>query len=239
MSLRPSTPLAASSASTQLPLRLRCASLPDDAEASEIRERYLHDPPLGRDCATTWANLPPPSQVSPLLKEPATRQATRRPSGQLTVLAESTEPPVRTEVLHFETGAGNEFWDLTDLARESLARSGVRHGSTTIYTPHTTTSVVINESETGFLNDFRRTIDGLVPIDGYYEHDDHDLRTENLQEDEFINGHAHCRQMLVGSASVTIPVVDGELLLGQWQRVLFAELDQPRDRRVVIHSQGV
>jgi thiamine phosphate synthase YjbQ (UPF0047 family) len=44
--------------------------------------------------------------------------------------------------------------------------------------------------------------------------------------------------MLAGSASVTVPVVEGELLLGTWQRVMFLELDQARERRVVIHSQG-
>lgn len=167
------------------------------------------------------------------------RQATRRPDGQLTVLAESDTPPLRTEVLHFRTESGNEFLDLTETVRQVVARAGVRHGQVTVYTPHTTTSVVINESETGFLNDFRRVLTMVVPHDGYYEHDDWELRTENVQEDEFINGHAHCRQLLVGTASATIPVVEGEVLLGQWQRVLFVELDQARDRRVVIHAQGI
>jgi secondary thiamine-phosphate synthase enzyme len=97
---------------------------------------------------------------------------------------------------------------------------------------------VLNESETGFLNDYRRAIETIVPVDGYYEHDDHDVRTENLQEDEFINGHAHVRQMLIGSASVTIPIVDGQVLLGTWQKVLYAELDQARERRVIVHAQG-
>lgn len=167
------------------------------------------------------------------------RQATRRPIGALTVLAKETDPPIWTEALHFTTTGSNEFWDLTDVVREVLARSGVRHGQATVYTPHTTTTLVINESETGFLNDFKRLIGTVVPEDSYYEHDDHDVRTENLQEDEFINGHAHCRQLLVGQASVTVPVVEGELLLGQWQRVLLVELDQARDRRVFIHSQGI
>ena len=84
-----------------------------------------------------------------------------------------------------------------------------------------------------------QTADGVIPADSYYEHDDHELRTENLQEDEFINGHAHCRQMMTGTASVTIPVVDGEVLLGTWQRVLFVEFDQARERRVVFHRQGI
>ena len=167
------------------------------------------------------------------------RQATRQPTGSLTVLAESENPAIRTEALHFSSTAPLEFWDVTDLARAVVARSGVRHGQITVYSPHTTTTVVINESETGFLNDFRRSISALVPSDTYYEHDDHSVRTENLQEDEFINGHAHCQQMLVGQPSVTVPVVDGEVLLGQWQRIMFAELDQARDRRIFFHAQGV
>jgi secondary thiamine-phosphate synthase enzyme len=168
-----------------------------------------------------------------------TRRGTRRPEGTITVLAASESPPIRTEVLHFTTTATGEFWDLSDFVREVVRRSDVRHGQVTIHTPHTTTTIVLNESETGFLNDYRRLMDTLVPIDSYYEHDDHELRTENLQEDEFLNGHAHCRQMLVGTASATVPVVDGEVLLGTWQKVLFGELDQARERRVVVHVQGV
>lgn len=155
------------------------------------------------------------------------------------MLAVSEEPRIRTEAFHFNTTARNEFWDLTEMTREVVARSGVRHGQVTVHTLHTTTTIVLNESETGFLNDFRRTIDLLVPAEGYYEHDDHALRTENLQEDEYLNGHAHIRQLLVGGASATIPVVDGEVLLGTWQKVLFAEFDQARERRVVFHAQGI
>jgi len=168
----------------------------------------------------------------------AVRQATRRPAGEMSVLAESESPVIRTEVFHFATEAANQFLDLSDITREFVARSGVKHGQVTVYSQHTTTSIVINESETGFLNDYRRILDALVPEDTYYEHDDHDLRTENLQEDEFLNGHAHCRQLLTGGTSVTIPVVEGEVLLGRWQRILFVELDQARDRRVVFHAQG-
>ena len=177
--------------------------------------------------------------IAPVDEHTTTRRASRRPDGTMTVLAATEQPCIRTEVLRFTTNGGNEFWDLSDVTREVVARSGVRHGQVTIHTPHTTTTLVLNESETGFLNDFRRFIDGVVPVEKYYEHDDHDLRTENLQEDEYLNGHAHIRQLMIGSASVTIPVVDGEVLLGIWQKVLFAEFDQARERRVVIHAQGV
>jgi secondary thiamine-phosphate synthase enzyme len=169
----------------------------------------------------------------------STRRALRRPEGATTLLAATSEPCIRTEVLHFHTTGSLEFWDLTDLAREVVARSGVRHGQVTLHTLHTTTSLVVNEAETGFFNDFRRLVQEVVPVERYYEHDDHNLRTENIQEDELLNGHAHCGQMLVGSSSVTLPVVEGELLLGRWQRVMFLELDQARERRVVVHAQGV
>ncbi len=167
------------------------------------------------------------------------RQATRVPVGPRTVLATSQSPAIRTEALHLTTTEPNEFWDLTEVVRDIVSQSGVRHGQVTVYSPHTTTSVVVNESETGFLNDYRRMIQESVPEGIYYEHDDHTVRTENMQEDEFINGHAHVRQLMVGQPSVTIPVVAGEVLLGQWQRIMLVELDQARERRAFIHSQGV
>lgn len=168
----------------------------------------------------------------------STRRALRRPEGTTTLLAATSEPRIRTEVLHFHTTAGLEFWDLTDLVRRVVVEAGVRHGQVTVHSPHTTTSLVVNEAESGFFNDFRRLMGDAVPAEGYYEHDDRALRTENIQEDELVNGHAHCRQMLVGASSVTLPVVDGEVLLGTWQRVMFLELDQARARRVVVHVQG-
>ena len=167
------------------------------------------------------------------------RCATRRPTSDPVLLASSDDRRIRTEALHLHTESSNEFWDVTEFVRATVERSSVHHGQVTVSTPHTTTSIVINESESGFLNDFRRTIDRVVPADIAYEHDDHSIRTENLEEDEYINGHSHVRQLLVGQPSVTIPVVEGEVLLGRWQRVMFVELDQARPRRLFVHAQGV
>ena len=63
-----------------------------------------------------------------------TRRATRRPTGTQTVLAASDDPKIRTEVLHFASTEGAQFWDLTEFVREVVARSGVRHGQVTIHT---------------------------------------------------------------------------------------------------------
>ncbi len=109
-----------------------------------------------------------------------------------------------------------------------------------VYSPHTTCAVLVNERESGFIEDFDELLESLVPLKGEYRHDDLSRRTENLEDDphDVPNGHAHCRQALVGSTSQTIPIVDGRLLLGRWQRVFFLELDRARDRRVLIQVMG-
>ena len=101
--------------------------------------------------------------------------------------------------------------------------------------------VRVNEWERGFLEDFAVLLKRLVPSEHYYAHDDWDRRTENVCEEdmEVGNGHAHCMSMLLGPAGESIPVRDGELQLGQWQRILFMELDRERDRRWLVQVVGV
>jgi len=92
----------------------------------------------------------------------------------------------------------------------------------------------------GFLEDFASMLKRLVPSETYYAHDDWDRRTENIcpEDMDFGNGHSHCMAMLLGTAGESIPVRDGELCLGTWQRVLFLELDRERDRRWIVQVVG-
>jgi secondary thiamine-phosphate synthase enzyme len=121
-----------------------------------------------------------------------------------------------------------------------VRQSGIQDGICSVYSPHTTCSVRVNEWERGFLEDFAVLLKRLVPSDRYYAHDDWDRRTENVCDEdmEVGNGHAHCMSMLLGPAGESIPVHDGELALGQWQRVLFLELDRARDRRWLVQVVG-
>ena len=121
------------------------------------------------------------------------------------------------------------------------SKSGVQNGVAVVYTPHTTCTVLINERESGFMKDFQDLIDNLVPAGGpYYRHDDLSIRTEGLEDDphEFPNGHSHCRAALIGVASQSIPIVDGNLLLGRYQSVFFCELDRAKPRKVFIQVMG-
>lgn len=142
-----------------------------------------------------------------------------------------------TLAFHFDTEETNQFCDFTDPILEVAANSKIKHGSLTLFTPHTTTAVVINESESGYINDFKKKIEEIVPSDSYYEHDDWDIRTENMQEDENINGRSHVRGTLISSSGVTIPIINSELIIGRWQRLFFVELDTARSRRLFVQTQ--
>ncbi len=140
----------------------------------------------------------------------------------------------------FTTSRCMEFVDVTDDVVSTLDRSGIANGMALVYSPHTTCSIVINERETGFIRDFGDLVQSLVPENQPYRHDDMTLRTENLEDDDHDvpNGHAHCKQGLIASASQAIPIVDGTLQLGRWQRVFLLELDRARERRVLIQVLG-
>jgi len=140
----------------------------------------------------------------------------------------------------FTTSRCMEFVDVTDDVVSTIDRSGIVNGMALVYSPHTTCSIVINERETGFIRDFADLVQSLVPDDRLYRHDDMTLRTENLEDDDHDvpNGHAHCKQGLIASASQAIPIVDGKLQLGRWQRVFLLELDRARERRVLIQVLG-
>jgi secondary thiamine-phosphate synthase enzyme len=148
------------------------------------------------------------------------------------VTAATTKIEVRPEARH-------AFVDLTDELRRAIKDSGVTEGCAVAFSAHTTCTLLINEWEEGALADFRNRIERLIPDDVYYAHDDLDRRTQNLQEaHERANGRAHVGHMLVGGSSHAIPVSAGEPLLGQWQRLLLLELDEPKERTVLFHVFG-
>jgi secondary thiamine-phosphate synthase enzyme len=131
--------------------------------------------------------------------------------------------------------------DVTDDVRAVVDDAQIENGMALVYSPHTTCAVMINERESGFMTDFSDLVGELVPSDGrYYRHDDLDIRTEGIEEDtgDFPNGHSHVQAGLLSSSSQTIPVVDGRLMLGQWQRIFFCELDRARPRKVFIQVIG-
>jgi secondary thiamine-phosphate synthase enzyme len=130
------------------------------------------------------------------------------------------------------------FVDVTETLQRAIKDSAVTEGCVVAYCRHTTCGLLINEWEDGALEDLRAHLERLIPVNGYFQHDDLELRTQNLQPEERANGWSHVMQMLLGGTSHAIPVAAGEPLLGRWQRLIFVELDEPRERLLLFHIFG-
>ena len=144
---------------------------------------------------------------------------------------------VLCEAIEFETTDAPEFIDITDDVSRIVEAAGIEFGQVSVYSQHTTAAVKINENEPLLLRDLARLLRQFAPPNAYYEHNDFSRRTVNMNEDECANGHAHVQHLFLG-ASETIPVVDGRITLGTWQRIFLIELDHPRLRRVLVNVMG-
>lgn len=132
---------------------------------------------------------------------------------------------------------GPEFYDLTDDVARFVRASGVRFGMALVFARHTTAAIRIQENEPLLLEDLRALLQRIAPRDRPYRHDDFSIRKVNMNPGEPANGHAHCAHLLLG-ASECVPIVDGQLRLGRWQRIFLVELDGGRQREVVVQILG-
>ena len=120
------------------------------------------------------------------------------------------------------TTTKREMIDLTARVADVVARAGMAEGLCSVYTPHATAAIVVNENDDpNVCVDVLDALDRLVPA-GIWRHD----RVDG-------NAASHIQATILGPGE-TIPIQQGKLLLGTWQAVMLVELDGPRDRRVVV-----
>ena len=125
------------------------------------------------------------------------------------------------KTLTLTTKSKTEMTDITKEVREAVITSGIKEGICVVFTPHTTASVLISENvDPRLQRDLLGALSRVAPDNVRYAHGGG-------------NAAAHIKSARTG-VSVTIPVADGRPLLGQWQGVLFAEFDGPRDAREVM-----
>jgi secondary thiamine-phosphate synthase enzyme len=127
--------------------------------------------------------------------------------------------------IEFATSAPIEFVDVTAEVREWVAQSGVMNGLLSAISLHTTARLTLNEFDPALQRDMVEFLERLAPAKAPYAHNEHTV-------DDRDNAHAHLLSLLV-NASETIPVADGDLMLGAWQSLFFVELDGPRAARQV------
>jgi secondary thiamine-phosphate synthase enzyme len=115
--------------------------------------------------------------------------------------------------------------DITSQIREYVVTRGCRRGVLTLYSPHTTCGVTINEgADPDVARDVIQTLKHLVPLTGDYSHAEG-------------NSDAHVKTSLVGPSQQVL-VDEGRLCLGTWQRIFLAEFDGPRSRNLWIMWMG-
>ena len=136
-----------------------------------------------------------------------------------------------------KTNCAPEFIDITEWVSECVTKSNISNGFAVVYYKHTTAAVKINENEPLLLDDMASFLEKIFPKHHNYQHNNFEIRTVNMNEDESPNGHAHLQHLLLGT-SETVPVMDGAMQFGTYQSIFFIELDHPRPREVMVQVVG-
>ena len=140
---------------------------------------------------------------------------------------------VRGDMLTVQTEERVELTDVTDRIITLVRGAGIREGIVSLWSMHTTFAVFMNESQKALHADIKRLLETMVERDADWMHNDPD----HSDCDRF-NADAHLRAMLLGH-SLTLQIAAGQIVLGQWQRVLVAELDGPRSRTLRVQMMGI
>ena len=140
---------------------------------------------------------------------------------------------IHGEVFIVQTDQRVEVIDLTNRVMEFVRKFEIREGLVSIWSMHTTCTLFINEFQSALLSDIKRFLETMVARDAEYMHND-----PQHSDCDRMNADSHLRAMLFGH-NLTLQISGGEVVLGQWQRVLMAELDGPRARSLRVQIFGI
>ena len=132
---------------------------------------------------------------------------------------------METKTIEIRSTKRDEMIDITDRVADAVGEIGVADGVVTVYVPHTTAGVTINENaDPSVVHDILAALDAAVPWhQSFYRHDEG-------------NSAAHVKSTMIG-CSVQVLVSDGKLVLGTWQGIYFCEFDGPRRRKAFVAVQ--
>lgn len=140
---------------------------------------------------------------------------------------------IHGESFTVETEDRIELVDITDRVMSLVHRLGVSEGMVSLWSMHTTCAILINEVQQALLADTKRFLEELVERDAHWLHNDPEYSDCSRQ-----NADSHLRAMMLGH-SLNLQISGGEVVLGQWQRILIAELDGPRPRQIRQQVWGI
>lgn len=128
--------------------------------------------------------------------------------------------PVKTKGMY-------DFVEITVKIQEAVNEAKIKDGIIFVNSMHTTASMIIQEDDSRIHRDLVRLLDKILPLSAKYEHDDEGGE----------NATAHLKSNLLGS-SLTVPLKNGKLILGTWQKIFFVELFESRNRQIEITIIG-
>lgn len=136
---------------------------------------------------------------------------------------------VVTKHLRIASRGENDVVDLTRAVQARIDEARLANGVVTIFVSGSTGAVTTMEYEPGLVKDFPEMLERVAPNDLAYEH-------QKAWKDD--NGHSHVKASLVGP-SLSVPFVEGKLVVGTWQQIVFVELDiRPRTRILILQIVG-
>jgi secondary thiamine-phosphate synthase enzyme len=140
---------------------------------------------------------------------------------------------VANTLVKVQTEGREELHNLTSLVRGFVQSSGVRAGSVIISSLHTTSAIFINEWQDALVHDVKAYLASAINKDVYYRHND-----PAWSDCDRHNADSHLRSLMLG-ISLTLQVADGDIVLGEWQSIIMAEFDGPRERSIRIQAMGI
>ncbi len=134
-----------------------------------------------------------------------------------------------TKYLTFNVPARMDFVHITPEVQAAVRESGVKEGLCLVNSMHITSSVFINDNESGLHSDYKRWLEKLAPHEpiSHYQHN-------RTGED---NGDAHLKRQIMGR-EVVVAITNGQLDLGTWERIFYGEFDGRRNKRLLIKIIG-
>src|SRR5688500_18747218 len=133
---------------------------------------------------------------------------------------------VVSTVIKVQTDCREELYNLTETVRDFVKTSGIRAGMVMVSSLHTTCAILINEWQEALVHDFKTHLASLIKKEEYYRHND-----PAWSDCDRHNADSHLRSLMLG-ANLSLQIADGEVVFGEWQSVIMAELDGPRERTI-------
>lgn len=138
-----------------------------------------------------------------------------------------------SKTITVKTHERTDLINLSDDIRSFVESTGVKDGYVQISSLHTTAGLIINEWQDALLSDVKNLIERIVPRDTYYRHND-----PEFSDCDRHNADSHLRIVVLGH-SLSIPINQGELVLGRWQSAILTEFDGPNQRKVFMQVFGI